>query len=193
MKNIFKGLTYLFLIFIFTACAHQNKKSRVTGSELIGGSFSLSDTSGKLITEKSFEGKYTLVFFGFTSCPSVCPMGLSTMGRVLQNLPEKISKEIQPIFITVDPERDTPERIKRFIKAFHPRLIGLSGTLEATEDIVYKYRGYYRKVHEKDQEEYLIDHSDIIYLMSKGGKYLGHFSSSMGVDKIKDQIVEILE
>ncbi len=193
MKTKKYCLLLLVLMSFLASCSSTQNHNPVTGSELIGGSFSMTDHTGKKVTEKNFQGQYMLVFFGFTSCPSVCPMGLSTMGRVMHKLPKEMEKQIQPIFVTVDPSRDTGKKMKSFMKSFYPRFTGLRGTQKETEDMVFKYRGYYRKVFEDGEEEYLIDHSDIIYLMSKEGKYLGHFSSSNGVENIKNRIIKLLK
>lgn len=169
----------------------QNSHAETTGSEYIGGHFEMTDETGMHVTEKTYVGKYTLVFFGFSNCPSVCPMGLSAIGRVMGELSEETEKQIQPLFVTVDPERDTEKRLVEFTKIFHPRLIGLRGTKKQTEDMVFKYRGYYRKV--DNEKEYLIDHSDIIYLMDTNGNYLAHFNGSMKTQsmamKIKNLII----
>lgn len=182
----------VFTSLIFSSCQMTRKvddNEKPTGAQLIGGQFHMIDQNGQKVTNETYSGKYTLVFFGFTHCPSVCPMGLSTMGRVLNKLPKEIEEQIQPLFVTVDPERDTLKRLQDFTKIFHPRLIGLRGTEKQTQDMVFKYRGYYRKVDES--KEYLIDHSDIIYFMDKEGRYLAHFSSSTGVDAIVKKISDI--
>lgn len=181
-----KKLALLLLLTLGLSCSTQEKRSQMapTGSNLIGGSFEMENQYGKSVTQKDFLGQYTLVFFGFTSCQTVCPLGLSTMGKVLAKLPEKLSSQIQPIFVTVDPQRDTNQKNAKFVKIFHKRFIALRGTLDNTKDMVMKYRGYYTKIDQKDKNDYMMDHSDIIYLMDKKGQYLAHFSSASGVDKI---------
>lgn len=166
--------------------SQPEKLIETTGSEYIGGSFSMTDHFGEKVSEKNYAGKYMLVFFGFSNCPSVCPMGLSSMGRVLNHLPNGIEKQITPIFVTVDPARDSLQRLAEFTKIFHPRLIGLRGSQKQTEDMVFKYRGYFRKV--DNEKNYLMDHSDVIYLMDKQGKYLTHFSGAMNIDLMANHI-----
>jgi protein SCO1/2 len=183
-----------FIALLTSSCSSSYKSSNnVTGSDLIGGSFVMEDHEGKKVTEKDFKGQYTLVFFGFTSCPTVCPMGLSTMGRVLHRLPKKISNQIQPVFVSVDPQRDTGEKMQKFTKSFYKGMVTLKGTMDQTKDMVFKYRGYYKKTYENGEDEYLVDHSDIIYLMSKEGKYMAHFSSSTGVENIKKRIQKLIK
>jgi protein SCO1/2 len=185
------------LLLAFVSCSttqkSENHAMKTTGSSLIGGSFSMEDHNGKAVTEKDYLGQYTLVFFGFTSCPSVCPLGLSTMGRVLHRLPKSLSTQIQPLFVTVDPERDTNKVNKKFVKAFGRNFIGLRGTLDNTKDMVKKYRGYYKKTYEDGEKDYLMDHSDVIYLMDKEGKYLAHFGSSTGIESIVDRIKHVIK
>jgi len=193
MKINFKLPIILLSMFLLFSCSQQQVQNRPTGSNLIGGSFEMETHNGKKVTEKSFYGKNTLVFFGFTSCPSVCPLGLSTMSKIMQDLPKDISKNIQPIFVTVDPEGDTHDVIKKYVTAFGENFIGLRGTEKNTLDMVKKYRGYYKKVYEgEDKEEYTMDHSDIIYLMDKKGRYLSHFSSATGVKNILAKINKAL-
>jgi protein SCO1/2 len=115
------------------------------GRALVGGAFSLTDQTGKRVTDKDFRGRYTLVFFGFTNCPDVCPSALQVMAAALDKLgPE--GQKITPLFITVDPERDTPAQLAGYLKSFHPRLVGLTGTPAEIEAVTKAYRVYVKKV-----------------------------------------------
>lgn len=180
------------LISILVSCSSVTKqRNSTTGSELIGGSFQMENHLGENVSDKDFLGKYSLVFFGFTNCKTVCPVGMSKMGRVMGELPDKVKSQIQPIFVSVDPKRDSIKVISKYIKIFGKDFIGLRGSKQQTKDMVKKYRGFYRKVDEADGD-YMMDHSDIIYLMDKTGKYVAHFSSSSKkseiVKKIKKEI-----
>ena len=116
-----------------------------------------------------------LVFFGYTYCPDICPTELQVISAALDELGAK-GAAIQPIFVTVDPQRDTPEILKTYVSNFHPRLIGLTGTPEAIAAAARAYRVYYSKAPGADAENYLMDHSTIIYLMGPDGTFLKHFT-----------------
>ena len=181
------------IIFTLLSCAHQQDKrsTQVSGSSLIGGSYEMTNHHGETVTEKDFQGQYQLIFFGFTNCGTVCPMGLSTIGRSLHKLPPTEQKLIQPIFITVDPKRDTNNVLKKYLKSFEKRFIGLRGTQVQLDQMIKRFRGYYGKI-EGEDGEYSFDHSDIIYFMGRKGEYLAHFSSSIKAEDITKRIKEII-
>jgi protein SCO1/2 len=158
-----------------------------TGKALIGGPFSLVDGNGQRVTEKDFAGRKMLVFFGFTSCPEVCPGGLQVIARTLEKLGPKADKLV-PIFITLDAERDTPAKTSEYAKSFSPRLIGLSGTREETEAAAKAYRVYFKKVPGTDPANYNIDHTSLIYLMDEAGQYAAHFPYPISVDELSAQL-----
>ena len=137
---------------------------KTTGASLIGGAFNLIDNNGMPVTEKNYQGKYMLVFFGFTHCPNVCPLGLQRMAVALNNIND-FESSITPIFISVDPERDTPERMTHYLKQFHPSFVGLTGTEEQLKQVAKVYRAYYFKSQDPNSDAYSYDHSSIIYLM----------------------------
>lgn len=145
------------------------------GEPLIGGSFTLVDGTGATRTDDDFRGRLMLVYFGFTYCPDVCPTELQAMGQAVDLLGEK-AESVQPIFITIDPERDTPQMVGQYVESFHPRMIGLTGTPEQVAAAAKAYRVYYRKAEVEGSSDYLMDHSSIVYLMGRDGKFLTHFS-----------------
>ena len=162
------------------------------GRALIGGPFSLIDQTGKRITEKDFAGRYMLVMFGFTFCPDVCPSGLQVMSAALDKLGRK-SDRLTPIFISLDPERDTPEQLKTYVASFHPRLVGLTGTTADIDAAAKAYRVYYKKVRdEKSSATYTIDHTALIYLMGPDGSYVAHFTHTTGVDTLAERLGKLL-
>jgi cytochrome oxidase Cu insertion factor (SCO1/SenC/PrrC family) len=147
-----------------------------TGTALIGGPFTLTDQTGKKVTEKDFLGHYMLVFFGYTYCPDVCPTELQVMSAALDSMGSK-ADNIQPVFITIDPQRDTADVMKQYVSNFYPRLIGLTGTPEEVANVAKVYRVYYSKVESKSgANDYLMDHSSIVYLMDTHGTFLKHFT-----------------
>jgi len=159
-----------------------------TGRVAIGGPFALTDTTGTRRTEKDFAGKPMLVFFGFTNCPDVCPSGLQTLTVALDKLGDKAERLI-PLFITVDPERDTPAALAAYIKSFHPRLQALTGTPEEVQAAIKAYRVYARKVpYDSDPTRYNVDHSSFFYLMDANGQYVAHFPHNIDGEKLAEAI-----
>lgn len=149
--------------------------SRSSGEALIGGPFTLVDSTGSTVTQKHFEGKYMLVFFGFTHCPDICPTALLVTKNALDALGSK-ADQIVPVFITIDPERDTPDVVGRYVKNFGERFVGLTGTPEQIKQVADAYKVFYQKVEDKTSGlGYVMDHSGFIYLMGPDGKYVAHF------------------
>lgn len=149
-----------------------------SGEALVGGPFTMVNHRGETVTEKSFAGKPMLLFFGFTFCPDVCPTELQVMVEALLQLGEP-GADIQPIFVSIDPERDTPDVLKAYVENFDSRLVGLTGSAEQVAAMAQVYRVFYaRQPNDQSPKDYLIDHSAIIYLMGADGKFLKHFSYS---------------
>jgi len=162
-----------------------------TGKPKIGGPFSLVDQDGKAVTEADFKGRFMLVYFGYTFCPDVCPTSLSAMADALDMLGDKADR-IVPVFITVDPERDTPEQMKMYVQYFHPRLVGLSGTVEQVAAAANAYKAYFAKATEVGGEDYLMDHSSITYLMGPDGQFISHFSHGVDGEEMAKRLKEFL-
>ena len=157
---------------------------RTSGKALIGGPFSLVDQNGNRVTEKDFGDRYMLVFFGFTSCPDICPAGLQLVSAALEKLGEKANR-IVPIFISVDPERDTPEKLGEYVQNFDARFVGLTGTPEEIAKAARAYRVYYKKVPNADlPDDYAIDHTAIFYLMDPNGDFVTHFTPTTPVEEM---------
>lgn len=156
--------------------AGGGREASATGAALIGGPFSLTDQDGKRVDEAQFRGKLMLVNFGYSFCPDVCPTTLLDMSQAMEALGKDADK-VQPIFITIDPERDTPPEIKKFLGNFDPRLIGLTGTAAEIAAAAKAYRVFYAKA-KGAERDYLMDHSALVYLMDRNGKYLTHFSAN---------------
>jgi cytochrome oxidase Cu insertion factor (SCO1/SenC/PrrC family) len=156
--------------------------------EPIGGPFQLTDQSGKLRSERDFRGHLMLVYFGFTYCPDICPTDLQAIGLAIDRLGAG-ADDVQPLFITVDPERDTPEHLADYVTMFHPRLIGLTGGAEAVRNAADAYRVYYKHVDfDKADGTYTVDHSAFIYLMDRDGTYLGFFPPGTSAEKMAETI-----
>ena len=166
---------------------------RSSGAPLIGGSFTLTDQSGNRVTDKTWPGQYLLVLFGYTYCPDVCPSELQVMSAALDQLGPDAEK-IQPLFITIDPVRDTPQVLKDYVGNFSPRLVGLTGTDKDIADVAGKYRVYYEKASaSKNTSDYLMDHSTILYLMRPDGTFLKHFTYGTDPKALADGIRRAIE
>jgi protein SCO1/2 len=146
-----------------------------TGEALVGGPFTLTAHTGERVSNETFRGKFMLLVFGFTYCPDVCPTELQVVSAALDEMGEKAA-DIQPLFVTIDPARDTPEALAPYVRNFHARLIGLTGTDEEIRKIAAAYRVYYARAKGGGGADYLMDHSSIIYLMDRDGRFLKHFS-----------------
>ena len=166
----------------------QSLSGRTTGKALIESEFSLVDHTGTPVTDDDFAGKWQLVFFGFTYCPDVCPTTLSEMSVVLEKLGDD-ADQVQPLFITVDPERDTPEVMAAYVALFDSRIVGLTGTGVQIKQALRAFRVYYAKVEREGlPDDYTMDHSAFVYLMSPEGAYAAHFSPSDEPAAIVDEI-----
>lgn len=159
----------------------------------IGGEFTLTDHNGNVYTHEALNGKLSLVFFGFTFCPDICPQGLSTMALVLEKMPEDLRSKVNPIFITLDPERDTAEVMQSYVTAFHPQIVGLTGDLGSIKQTAKKYLVYRAKEEPDEDGNYMISHSGYIYLMGPDGKYIKHFSHKSDDSEIVTALNKLLQ
>ena len=148
------------------------------GPSLIGGPFALQTGDGKTVTDADMKGEPFLVYFGYTHCPDVCPTTLAQISDVLKRLP---GKAIRVLFITVDPERDTPRLMSDYVSSFDPRIIGLSGNTEEVAQVLREYRVYARKAPGADGD-YSMDHSSVIYLMDAKGRFVEAFNLERSPD-----------
>lgn len=155
----------------------------------IGGAFTLTAQDGRQVTEADVRGHPFLVFFGYTHCPDVCPTTLFQISEVLKALGS--DKPIKVLFITVDPERDTPAVMKDYLASFDPRIIGLSGSPEATAAVEKSYRVYSHKVPGQNGE-YTMDHSAIVYLMDRDGRFAGSFNVDLPPQKAAQELAKFL-
>jgi cytochrome oxidase Cu insertion factor (SCO1/SenC/PrrC family) len=156
--------------------------------EPVGGPFELTDQTGHTRTERDFRGQLMLVYFGFTYCPDICPTDLQAIGLALDKLGHD-AERVQPLFVTVDPERDTAEHLAQYVPMFHPRLIGLTGSAEAIRKAADAYKVYYAKVSlGKAADDYTVDHTAFIYLMDRDGNYLGFFPPGTSADRMLEII-----
>lgn len=183
MQNTLKptmifGLLVLLLAAALGGYALWSARSLTSGSgvALVGGPFTMVDHKGQTVTDKDFRGKPMLLFFGFTFCPDICPTELQVMTAAIADLGES-GKDIQPILVSIDPTRDTPEVLSSYVSNFGDNVIGLTGSEQQVAAMAAEYRVFYAKQNNpKDPANYLMDHSSIIYLMGADGKFIKHFS-----------------
>jgi cytochrome oxidase Cu insertion factor (SCO1/SenC/PrrC family) len=163
------------------------------GEALIESEFSLIDHTGKPVTDEDFQGKWQLIFFGFTYCPDVCPTTLNEVSIVLEELGAE-ADQLESLFITVDPERDTPEVMAEYVANFDPRIVGLTGSPEEIEQATQAFRAYYAKADQDGAPDgYTMNHSAFLYLMGPAGEYATDFSPSDEPAAIAEEIRAYLE
>ncbi|MGB0935345.1 MAG: SCO family protein [Alphaproteobacteria bacterium] len=163
-----------------------------SGTPSIGGKFTLVDQNGNTRHDSDFRGQFMLVYFGYSYCPDICPTGLSNMTQAMNLIGGK-SRFVQPIFITIDPSRDTVEQMELYMQNFHPKMIALTGTDEQVQKAVKAYRVYAAKSEiDSGTTEYLMDHSSIVYLMDRQGHMVAHFNHETDPKKIADGILKAI-
>ena len=166
-------------------------RADATAGPQIGGPFALVDQEGRRVTEASYAGRHLLVFFGFTHCPDVCPLALGEVSVALDALGPAAAK-VQPLFVSVDPERDTPAALKDFITAFDDRIVGLTGSPEEVAAAARAYRVYFKKVPVQGALGYTMDHSAFVYLVGPGGKLEAFFTHETKGDDMARKISSFL-
>ncbi len=176
--------------FVRTIGVREPPPPVTVGEAAIRSEFSLTDHNGNRVTEADFLGRWQLVFFGFTHCPDVCPTTLAYMANVLDRLGGKV-ESVAPIFITVDPSRDTPEVMAEYVQAFHPKLVGLTGSESEVAAAAQSFRVYYERMEEETAPDgYLMAHSGHIYLMTTEGRFEDVFRE--GEQSAADMAADIL-
>ena len=164
-----------------------------TGEALIGGPFSLVAQDGRRVTDGDLKGRFALVYFGYTHCPDMCPLGLEKVTRAMELLPPAAAERVQPVFITFDPARDTPEVMRAYAASFHPRLLALTGSEAEVQGALKAYRVYARKADDANAGgEYLVDHSTFTYVMGPDGRYLAHFSHGTTPEEMAKRLGTLL-
>lgn len=187
------GLGLLAAIPFLAACQRNVEQPPLAGATM-GGPFTLTDQDGRRVSDTAFAGKYRLVYFGYSFCPDVCPTDLALIGAGLRQFeardPTRAAK-VQPIFISVDPARDTPPVLKRYVAAFHPRLIGLTGTPVEIARVAREYAVYYHAqppAPGAPANAYLVDHSRMIVLYDPQGHPMAILPEDQGPDGIADAL-----
>jgi protein SCO1/2 len=157
----------------------------------VGGAFTLVDHTGARRTEQDFRGRLLLLYFGYTYCPDVCPTDLQAMADAIELLGDA-GERVQPVFITIDPARDTPAHLAEYVRLFHPRLIGLTGTEEQVKRTARAYKAWYRRVDMPSGADYLFEHSGFVYLYGPDGAYFGFFPPGTSAERLATIVRERL-
>jgi protein SCO1/2 len=164
--------------------AAQMMDDLMYGRGSVGGPFTLTDQAGRQRTDTEFRGKLMIVYFGYTFCPDVCPTDLMAITQALDAL-GPVAEGVQPIFITIDPERDT-KVLADYVSAFHHSLVGLTGSPEEIRKVANSYKAFYAKVPDERSGGYSIDHTGVIYLMGRDGEYLGFMPPQTNPDRLTE-------
>ena len=179
------------LLLALAACSNATPADPPLAGAKIGGPFQLIDQDGRAITDKAFAGKYRIMYFGYTYCPDVCPTTAQTIGaamRLLDKSDPALSARVVPVFVTVDPDRDTPGVVKQFVSAFYPRFVGLTGSAAAIDTIKTEYGVFASKGKTTPNGGYLVEHSNAAYLMDSNGKPLALLPTEQGPQATADEI-----
>ncbi|GJL85787.1 MAG: electron transporter SenC [Micavibrio sp.] len=157
----------------------------MAGAAQVGGDFELVDHNGKTVTQADFSGAHKIIFFGFTYCPAVCPVELQKMAKVLDALD---GTDIQPLFISVDPERDTVDVMKGYVEQFHPAIVGLTGNRAQVDAVMESYKVYATKIESEMMDGYMMDHSAFMYLMSPDDALITLYPTEDTAENIAEDI-----
>jgi protein SCO1/2 len=192
MSRTMKALLGVWIVVLVGAAGWIGWDAWHGGQPSIGGPFTLVDQNGRTVTSDMLKGKPTLIYFGYTFCPDVCPTSLLLMETAIDKLGPDAAKKVNLVFITVDPERDTQKLIKDYVENFGPTFIGLTGTPEQVAAAGRAYRVYYQKVPGKDGAPYLMDHSSIVYLLDRNGRFVTHFTHEAKAEAIAAGVERLL-
>tara|TARA_R110000772_G_scaffold59179_2_gene133993 strand:- start:451 stop:1068 length:618 start_codon:yes stop_codon:yes gene_type:complete len=195
MNKLLSVFSVALLLSLLAACNpassdNGNAEAPLTGAK-IGGSFTLTNEDGGKTSDTDFAGKYRIIYFGYSYCPDVCPVDLQRLMQglaLVEKSDPSLAKKIQPIFITIDPERDRPEQLKQYVSAFHPRLIGLTGSVDEIAEVAKKYLIIYGKREDEGASEYLVDHSRQAYLFGPAGEPIALLPYDGTPQQIADEI-----
>lgn len=188
MNRIFHSVAAAALLAL-SACGAMPAQEPPLAGARIGGPFQLTDQNGKSVSDRDFAGKWRIVYFGYTFCPDICPTDMLKLGQAMKLLDKSdpaLSAKVAPIFISVDPERDTPPVLKQFVDQFHPRFTGLTGSLDAISAVAREYAVAFRK--EPAGDSYLIGHTQIAYLMDGEGKPITSLPLEKDAAAIADEV-----
>lgn len=174
----------------------QQESSRATvtqeriGTPKLGGPWTLYGRRGEPVTSEDLKGRYLLMYFGFSFCPDICPQEMEKASLAVARVEEKLGPVLQPVFITVDPKRDSVAQVDDYCREFHPRLLGLTGTPEMIKKVTRAFRVYYNEGLVSTEEDYLVDHSIIHYFMGTNGKFIDFFGKNMTAEEMASKMIK---
>jgi len=202
LKNMIHKVLFLLVPLAVTSIisAQEIEGSEDVGTNLkkqefyenFGGDFNLTGPEGKTVSLEDFRNKVVLIYFGYTFCPDVCPITLSNLKLLMLDLGEK-AEDVQVIFISIDPERDTYEKLKNYVPYFHPTFIGLTGSEADLAAVAKKYQTFYLKQRVESEAGYLMAHTDVVILVDQNGRYRGRYKSKYDLDKLTTDIHWLFE
>lgn len=183
---VFTGIFAVLQGLVFPQSASANPPAAVMG---ISGHFALAAPDGRKVTDADYRGKWLVVYFGYTSCPDVCPTVILRIGQALEALRARADR-IQPIFITVDPLRDTPERLAHYMASFNPRVVGLRGNPQETREAAQQFHVYYR-TRDFGNGEYSVDHSSFLYVINPAGRFTKLLPDSLSAQQLASELTRL--
>jgi len=175
-------------LLLMPASAPQIARSLTGG---IGGPFTLTASDGRTVTDQTYRGKWLLIYFGYTYCPDACPTALNDMGVALDRLGADAAS-LQPVFITVDPKRDTADALAEYLKSFDPHIVALTGTEEQIAAVIKEYH-VYAEVQPGGSKDYLVNHSNLFYLINPDGKFVNVVSGNGSGDELADRVRQLMK
>jgi protein SCO1 len=188
-----QGLKVLIFLNYIHSCLSFSHSTFAAGKPAIGGPWSLIDLNGKLVTNVSFQGKWLLLYFGFARCPDICPSEMLKVARVIDQLKEshpRLAEQIVPVFVSVDPARDSLKALSEYSKDFHPAYVFLTGSPTQVQQMAKNYRVYVSKADETEDGDYLVDHSIVVYFHDDKGELSDCFTQSMRPKDVAEKIIE---
>ena len=189
---ILRPLILLSVMFASTLIMSEPPTRAATSPVTIGGAFTLSTPDGTTVTDQTYRGKWLLVYFGYTFCPNSCPTTLLEVATALKKLGPDAT-QVQPLFITIDPQRDTPKVMRQYTESFDPRIVGLAGTPEQIAAAAQEYGAYYvRHRTGPGTGDYVMDHSTYLYVMDPQGQFVRAFNTGTSGDQIADALCELI-
>lgn len=196
-RNLLLGILAFLVIAggaVFVSGVWSGGGSLSLPSIAIGGPFTLKASDGRTVTDKTYRGKWQLIYFGYTFCPDACPTTLNEIAGAMQKL-GPLAAQVQPLFITIDPARDTPKVLANYVKAFDPRIVGLTGTPDQIAAAARAFRVYVAKVADKDAPDgYLMDHSSLVYVMRPGdGRFVATLATGDSPDQMAARLKKLID
>jgi protein SCO1/2 len=188
------GGVLIWLLFFWHPLAEENRNAtnQIAGSQPEGGDFTLISYRGP-VSLSDYRGKVVLLYFGYTWCPDICPTNLAMISSTLAEMDAAERDQIQPLFVSVDPDRDTPQRLKEYVEYFHPSLLGLTGSKSEIDEILIRYGGAYHIPDKKRDKPYVVDHTADTYIIDKQGRLVRRMAHGSGIEAMLGALHPLLQ